>query len=70
MTKWIAALAAMSMIAAPATAQITRSATPVEENESLAGGLGPVWVAALLMVVAAVVILSGEGDDDDLPVSP
>lgn len=67
-TKWIAALAAASLATTPATAQVNRAPTPVDEAESIAGGIAPVWIAALLMVVAAVVILTG--DDDDAPVSP
>lgn len=68
MTKWIAALAAISLATAPAAAQAARAGTPVEEAESLAGGIGVAWIIAALMVVAAIAILSE--DDDDAPVSP
>jgi hypothetical protein len=69
MTKWIAALAALSLAATPAAAQVDRAAAPVEEAESLAGGLGVAWIAAALMVVAAIVILTND-DEGDFPVSP
>lgn len=68
MTKWIAALAALSLAATPAVAQPGRTSAPVEQTESLGGGIGLAWIAAALMVVAAIVILTG--DDDEGPVSP
>jgi hypothetical protein len=68
MTKWIAALAALSFITAPAAAEISRASAPVEEVDSLSGGIGIAWILAALMVVAAIVILSDE--DDERPLSP
>jgi hypothetical protein len=67
-TKWIAALAAFSFMTAPAAAEISRASAPVEEVESLSGGIGIAWILAALMVVAAIVILTN--DDDERPVSP
>ena len=69
MIKWIAALAAASLAAAPVAAQPIRTAAPVEETESLGGGLGMAWVAALILVVGAILIIA-DNDDDDLPLSP
>ena len=66
MTKWLAALAAASLAAAPAAAEPIRTAAPAGETESLRGGLGVAWLIALIMVVGAVLIIS----DDDGPSSP
>ena len=69
MTKWIAALAAISMASAPGAAQASRTAAPVEESDALGGGSGAAWIIAAAMVIAAILILTDD-DDVDLPTSP
>ena len=69
MTKWIAALAAVSLAAAPAAAQASRTAAPVGETETLTGGATIAWIIAALMVVGAILIITDD-DDSDLPTSP
>ena len=69
MIKWIAALAAVSLAAAPAAAQAGRTASPVEETESLTGGATIAWIMAALVVVAAVLVITDD-DESDLPSSP
>ena len=68
MTKWIAALAALSLVAAPAAAQASRTAAPVGDSEALAGTT-IAWIMAAIMVVGAILILT-EDDEDDAPTSP
>ena len=69
MTKLIAALAAVSLAAAPAAAQASRTAAPVGETEALTGGATIAWIIAALMVVGAILIITDD-DDSDLPTSP
>jgi predicted exporter len=69
MTKSIAALAAISLAAAPVTAQAARTAAPVQDAESLSGGATIAWVIAAIMVIGVVWAIVDD-DDDDLPVSP
>ena len=64
-TRWIAALAAVSLAGAPAAAQASRNAAPVDESETLGGGLGFAWIMAAVMVIGAILIIV---DDDDEPV--
>jgi hypothetical protein len=68
MTKWIAALAAASFAAAPAVAQPIRTATPIEESDSLAGVPTVAWIMAVIMVIGAILIITD--DDDEAPDSP
>ena len=68
MTKWIAALATASLAAAPVAAQPMRTAAPVDQAESLGGGIGIAWVFAAIMVVGAILVIADDGDD--LPRSP
>lgn len=70
MTRWIAALAAVSLVATPAAAQASRTPAPVEDAESLTGGIGAAWIIAALMAAAAILLLTGDDDNDDLPTSP
>jgi hypothetical protein len=70
MTKWIAALAAVSLAAAPAAAQANRTAAPVEDTDSLAGGATVAWAMAVIMVIGAILIITDDGDGSDLPSSP
>lgn len=69
MTKWIAALAAVSLAAAPAAAQATRTAASVDDTESLTGGATIAWIMAAIMAIGAVLIITDD-DDSDLPSSP
>ena len=68
MTKWIAALAALSLSAAPAAAQPSRNAAPVEDAESLTQGATIAWIMAVIMVVGAILIITDDGND--APTSP
>jgi hypothetical protein len=69
MIKWIAALAAVSFAAAPAAAQANRTAAPVEDTETLAGGATIAWIMAAIMVVGAILIITDD-DGNDAPSSP
>jgi hypothetical protein len=69
MTKWIAALAAVSLAATPAVAQASRTGAPVENAESLDGGSALPWVFAVVMAIGAILILIDD-DDDGVAVSP
>ena len=68
MTKWIAALAAVSLATAPAAAQTGRAPAPIEDAESLAGGATIAWIMAAIMAIGAILIITDDGDD--LPTSP
>jgi len=69
MTKWIAALAAVSLAAAPAAAQASRAPAPVGDSEALTQGSTIAWVMAAIMVIGAILIIT-EDDDNDAPTSP
>lgn len=69
MTKWIVALAAVSLAATPAAAEASRAAAPVDETESLTGGATVAWVFAAIMAIGAILIITDD-DDNDLPTSP
>ena len=69
MTKWIAALAALTLAAAPAAAQASRAASPVDDAETLTSGTTIAWVFAVLMAIGAIVIITDD-DGNDLPSSP
>ena len=69
MTKWIAALAAVSLAAALAAAQASRSAASVGDSESLTSGSTIAWIMAAIMVIGAILIIT-EDDDNDAPTSP
>lgn len=70
MTKWIAALAAVTLAASPAAAQASRAAAPVEDAESLTSGTTIAWIFAAIMVIGAIIILTQDDDENDLPSSP
>jgi hypothetical protein len=71
MTKWIAALAAVSLAATPAAAQASRTAAPVEDTASLTGsGATIAWIMAAIMVIGAILIITQDDDDDEAPSSP
>ena len=71
MTKWIAALAAVTLATAPAAAQASRAAAPVEDAESLTSGATIAWIMAAIMVIGAILIITNDDDDEnDLPSSP
>lgn len=63
--------AALGMIAAPISAQAApiRAATPVSENEQVAGG-GTILYVALAAFAIALIILVASDDSDKLPASP
>ena len=69
MTKWIAALAAVSLVATPAVAQASRSASPVGNAESVGEGATIAWIMAALMVAGAILLFTDD-DDSDFPSSP
>jgi hypothetical protein len=67
----LASAAALGLIAAPVAAQAApaRTATPVTQNEKLAGGGAILYVALAAFAVTLVVLLSSD-DNDHIPVSP
>jgi hypothetical protein len=69
MTKWIAAFAAVTLVATPAVAQASRTGAPVDEAEAFDGGSAVPWILALVMAVGAALILLDD-NDDNAPVSP
>ena len=70
MIKWIAALAAVSLAAAPAAAQASRTAAPVGEAESQVQGATIAWIMAVIMVIGAILIITDDDDESNLPSSP
>lgn len=70
MIKWIAALAAVSLAAAPAAAQASRTAAPVGDSESQVQGATIAWIMAAIMVIGAILIITDDDDESDLPSSP
>lgn len=80
MSKWIAALAALSLATAPAAAQASRTAdssaapasraaAPVGDTESLTSGATIAWIMAVIMVIGAILIITDD-DDNEAPSSP
>jgi hypothetical protein len=67
----IAPAAALGLMAAPIAAQAApaRTATPVAQNEKIAGGGTILYVAVAAFAVAMVILLSSD-DSDKLPASP
>jgi hypothetical protein len=67
----IAPAAALGLMAAPIAAQAApaRTATPVAQNEKIAGG-GTILYVALAAAAIALVILVSSDDENKLPVSP
>lgn len=65
------AIAAQSL--SPATyVQDARAGADMEDSNSLAGGSGGLWAAAIgiALLAAVVVVLLDDDEDEDLPVSP
>lgn len=67
----LASMAAFGLAAAPIAAQAApaRVATPVDQNERLAGG-GTILYVALAAFAVALIILVSSDDSDKLPASP
>jgi hypothetical protein len=67
----LASAAAHGLAAAPIAAQAApaRAATPVDQNEQIAGG-GTILYVALAAAAIALVILVSSDDSDELPASP
>jgi hypothetical protein len=67
----IASATALGLAAAPIAAQAapSRTATPVDQNEKIAGGGTILYVALAAFAVALVVLLANE-DENNLPASP
>ena len=67
----IAPAAALGLMAAPIAAQAApaRTATPVSQNEKLAGGGTILYVALAAVAITAIILLSSD-DSDKLPASP
>jgi hypothetical protein len=66
-----ASAAALGMIAAPISAQAApaRTATPVNQDERIAGG-GTILYVALAAAAIALIILVSSDDSNKLPASP
>ena len=67
----LASAAAFGLIAAPIAAQAApaRTATPVDQNEDIAGG-GTILYVALAAAVVALVVIFASDDENQLPTSP
>ena len=67
----IASATAFGLAAAPIAAQAapSRTATPVDQNEKIAGGGTILYVALAAFAVTLIVLLSSE-DENNLPASP
>lgn len=67
-----ASAAALGLVLAPIAAQAApaRAATPVGQNEKIAGGGGVLYAALALFAVALVVVLATSHHDSHLPASP
>lgn len=67
----LASAAAFGLIAAPLSAQAApaRVATPVDQNENIAGG-GTLLYVALAAAAIAMIILLSDDDEGELPASP
>jgi hypothetical protein len=67
----LASAAAFGLIAAPVSAQAApaRTATPVDQNEKIAGG-GTILYIALAAAAIALIILVSSDDENELPTSP
>jgi hypothetical protein len=67
----IAPAAALGLMAAPIAAQAApaRTATPVSQNEKLAGGGTILYVALAAVAITAIILLASD-DSDKLPASP
>jgi len=67
----IASAAALGLAAAPIAAQAapSRTATPVDQNEKIAGG-GTILYIALAAAAIALIILVSSDDENELPTSP
>ena len=67
----LASAAAFGLVAAPISAQAApaRAATPVSQNEKIAGG-GTILYVALAAAAIALVILVSSDDENKLQVSP
>jgi hypothetical protein len=59
------------LVAAPISAQAApaRAATPVSQNEKIAGG-GTLLYVALAAAAVALIIVVASDDENELPVSP
>jgi hypothetical protein len=67
----LASAAALGLVAAPIAAQAApaRAATPVAENEGIAGGGTLLYVAAAAAAIALILLVASD-DENELPVSP
>jgi hypothetical protein len=67
----LASAAAFGLVAAPISAQAApaRAATPVSQNEKIAGG-GTLLYVALAAAAVALIIVVASDDENELPVSP
>lgn len=67
----LASAATLGLIAAPISAQAApaRAATPVDQNEQIAGG-GTILYVALAAAAIALVVIFASDDENELPASP
>jgi hypothetical protein len=67
----IASAAALGLAAAPIAAQAApaRTATPVDQNEKIAGGGTILYIALAAFAVTLIILLASE-DENNLPASP
>jgi hypothetical protein len=67
----LASAATLGLIAAPVAAQAApaRTATPVQQNDKIAGGGTILYVAVAAAAIALIVLFSSD-DENELPASP
>lgn len=68
----LASAAALGLIAAPIAAQAApaRAASPVTENEKIAGGGTILYVALAAFAITLVVLLASDDNNNHFPASP
>ena len=68
--KWIAGLVAMSLVTAPAVAQIARPVAPASNaNQTVGGAELPAWIILIGIILGATYAVVQE-ENQDPPASP
>ena len=68
--KWLAAIAALSLTAVPAVAEVSRASAPVSQASQLGGGESFLpWAILVGILAGATLLVINEEDDNDEPAS-